>query len=177
MNKLKLRKGMDFFTYPDSAIGELIRLGECNIEHAVAQFCHAGIIVDQNGATFEALPKGIIKSNIWKYTDQPILIVDPLCPQYALDCAVDLTMDKWDGVDYPWWRPAAMFVKYLRDRNLIGIPVCSEVVAYKNQKAMVRPQRWQGAMPDTLAKEEIANFGPRYRKFYWEVLRPERFEI
>lgn len=103
---------------------------------------HAILIVDQSGYTIEALST-IRNGHMRNYVGQNVLIVRPRGVSEKLRHeAIDAIELKWMGKRYPWWRLGIHIVDQILPTfgriNLLGIPVCSEVVTYDEWKMGIR---------------------------------------
>lgn len=144
---------------------------------------HAGVITDKFGNTIESLNR-IKRAHISNYIGQRIIIVRPqlVTCEYNEECiinpisleireaAIKEIEDKWLSKPYPWWR----FIPHMIDSvlptfgkiNLLGIPVCSELVAYNEWKVGIRDgDKIWGVNPDDLADAWL--FGGLKYKFVY----------
>ena len=126
-------------------------------------YSHAGIILDANGTTMEALEKGTLESqNLFEaYKGREVLIAryDHLTP--ALHRAgLEALKEEFEGEGYPFYRLLLHIFPPLAKLHFLGRGVCSEVVAYYLWQVGARGQQWAGVNPDTLADEWV-----RWRDF------------
>jgi hypothetical protein len=149
---MKLQAGDCFVVRGDTSLSYLIRVfgnfwssdGECS-------FNHAGIILDEEGNTFESLNR-IDHYNLEQYKGKQIMIVRHNKMNFDLFCKGLASIIHLDGVRYPWWRLAVHLVHLARFFNRSGIPVCSELVGMFENGAGLRKVFW-GLTPDNLADE------------------------
>ena len=156
--KIELQRGDLFCVEGIGTISKLIKWRTGGV------FSHAGIIVDSEGNTFEALNR-LDHFHINRYEGKNIFIVRPLVDIVLIDEAIKILEKKWDGTIYPYWRLVSHLIGWPFDKiHPINIPVCSESVAYDEYLVGVRAidNIW-GINPDDLADR-------------WITL-PERFEI
>jgi len=143
---------------------------------------HAGVITDKYGNTIESL-RTIKKAHISQYIGQRVIIVRPQSvsnidqalridhiPLEIREAAIKSIEDKWLNKPYPWWR----FIPHMIDSilptfgkiNILGIPVCSELVAYNEWKIGIRSgDKIWGTNPDDLADEWVFS-GLKYKFVY-----------
>jgi hypothetical protein len=149
---MKLQAGDVFVVQGTANISYLIRMagrfwatdGECT-------YTHAGIILDEQGNTFESLNR-IDHYKLDQYKGCQILIVR----QRAMTALG--FQDGWDAIKhldrviYPYWRLGIHLLHLARFINRSGIPVCSELVGMFENGAGLRKVYW-GLSPDNLADE------------------------
>ena len=124
-------------------------------DHA-SVYSHAGLIIDSEGTTLEALNKGTLASqNLFKaYHGRQIIIVryDNLTPNiYKL--AIKALNKEFKGEKYPFYRLLLHIFPPLAKLHFWGRGVCSEVVAYYLWEIAARHKWWASTNPDTLADE------------------------
>lgn len=161
MNLPELKHGDIFVVYGTSLISKLIKWYEkLTSQDNKAKASHAGIILNPSGVTFEAQADGIKRDLIQHYKGQHIVIFRHK----------EMNIERfWHGFDaikkyekniYPYWRLLVHSIPVISKLNLLGIPVCSELVTeflYKsfcNHKEvndlMMRFQNYWGWTPDEL---------------------------
>ncbi|PIE67203.1 MAG: hypothetical protein CSA23_04955 [Deltaproteobacteria bacterium] len=115
-----------------------------------AKFNHAGVIIDADGTTIEAL-RTIQNGNIYNYKDHLFMVGRP----YAItDEKFQVGYDAIKGhlgQSYPWWRLFLhVFPPAARHISTGNFPVCSELVAKFLHAAGYFPS-WKGITPDVIA--------------------------
>lgn len=157
---IELKKGDVFVVYGRSWISKLIRWSEkLWSQDNKAKASHSGIIIFEDGTTLEALYNGIRRYSIYDYKDK-----------VAIYRHKDMDIERfWKGFDavrkheaqvYPYWRLLLHSIPILSKISLVGIPVCSELVAEflykafvndrKTDDLMMRYQNYYGWTPDEL---------------------------
>jgi len=155
MNSINLERpyqpGDYFVVHPRGFLAEFIQF----IQHLYSkdhesQYTHAGIIIDSDGATFEALGR-TKRNHIDHYTGRPIMIVrDKLMTPRDFEISF-AEISKMEGWIYPFFR---LFLHLFGLARYIHweFAVCSELVA-KFQWTLGWRCRWWGVTPDNLADE------------------------
>ena len=121
-------------------------------------YSHAGLILDPEGTTLEAIGKGTLSTqNLFEaYTGQRIIIAryDNLTPELH-EKAIEALRREFEGEGYPIYRLFLNLFPPLAKLHFLGRGVCSEVVAYYLWKIVARHRWWASTNPDTLADEWI----------------------
>jgi hypothetical protein len=149
---MKLQAGDCFVVRGNTNISYLIRVagkfwstdGECT-------YNHAGIILNEEGNTFESLNR-IDHYKLDGYKGKQIMIVRHKGMNNERYTDGWNFIKRLDGVIYPYWRLALHLVHLARLFNRSGIPVCSELVGMFENGADLREVFW-GLTPDNLADE------------------------
>ena len=140
-----------FVVHPRGFLADIIQFIQCiySRDHH-SQYTHAGIIIDIDGKSFEALAR-IKRNHIDNYTGRPILIVrDKFMTLEDFEDGFT-EIRKMEGWIYPFQRLILHLLglaKYIHWE----FAVCSELVA-KFQWANGWRCRWWGVTPDNLADE------------------------
>jgi hypothetical protein len=127
------------------------------IEHVMsedheAEYTHAGIILGDNGDTFESL-RHIDHYNMDLNKGCHIFIArHNLMAQEIFNTCMSSVI-KYDGQNYPWWRLGLFFGGLADDLYRIDRPVCSELVALFLKGGGLRLEHSWGVSPDNLADE------------------------
>ena len=123
-----------------------------------SKYSHAGLILDSDGTTLEALNKGTLESqNLFEiYQGQQIIIAryNNLTPEIHKVALVALKKE-FGGEGYPFYRLLLHIFPPLAKLHFLGRGVCSEVVAYYLWQVMGRHKWWASTNPDTLADEWV----------------------
>ena len=126
-------------------------------DHA-SVYSHAGLILDHEGTTLEALNRATLASqNLFDaYSNKQILIAryDHLTPKLH-ETALKALHKEFEGEGYPFYRILLHIFPPLAKLHFFGRGVCSEVVAYYLWKVVGRHKWWASTNPDTLADEWI----------------------
>ena len=116
-------------------------------------YSHAGIIIDPEGITFEALWT-ICKGHLDAYLGDRVIIAR--CEAVSgpkKEGVLKALIVKHQGQWYPFWRLPMHLIPFLAKISVTKRPVCSELVAKYLYKLGVRHPQWAGTNPDTLADE------------------------
>lgn len=124
-----LHKGDIFCTEnAQGFVGKIINFFQRNYNRdGKSKYTHAGVVIDESGATFEALPNGYHRQNIFEvYKGKNIVIFRS---KYMTD---EKFSKGWDSIKdlegkwYPWHRLPLFIFPPLSGFNLVNKPVCSE---------------------------------------------------
>lgn len=118
-----------------------------------ASYCHAGIITDDDGGTFEALWPRYTRQNFYAaYNGYEVLVgrhIDMTPERFSIGFQA---VQKWEGKLYPFLRFGVFMLPYLAKYIHTGRPVCSEcnwlIAETAGLKDMTYP--W-GRTPDDMA--------------------------
>lgn len=153
---IQLQKGDLFATVNPMALGRGINAIQW-FWSGDGQSCysHAGIIINEQGDTFEAL--WTVKSvNLFKaYAGKNVIIARPKISASIIDIELDFLMKEHKGKIYPFWRLGMHLIPPLAKIALFNMLVCSELVAKFEYKIGARHGQYKGTAPDTLADEWI----------------------
>lgn len=157
MFNVKLQAGDVFVVQTSSKIAGLINnVSGFNSPDGKSTYNHAGIILANNGLTFEAL-RELNYSELENYCGQRIMIARPDTARINQLRAIDLLMDEHKGQTYPWWRiPLHLYPPLARLISYKGKwVVCSELVAKYLYASGARHENFTGTTPDQLAEEWV----------------------
>lgn len=120
-----------------------------------SHYSHAGIILDSDGTTFEALWK-IQVSDLSRYRGQKVIIarVNDM-DAGKIGSVIKGLIARHAGKRYPLWRLLMHLFPPLAKISVFALPVCSELVAKYLYEIGVRHGQWAGTNPDTLSDEWV----------------------
>ncbi len=153
---IEIRPGDVFATRNPMCLGRMINaVQRFWSRDGKSKYSHAGIIVNEEGETFEALWK-IQRSDLYKYTGEEIIFARCIeVPSQEIDLALKRLIVQHTGQRYPWWRIPMHLFPPLAKLSIIKRPVCSELVAKYEHLLGIRHGQWAGTNPDTLSDEWI----------------------
>lgn len=162
MNFPKLQPGDVFGTRNPMALGRMINfIQKLWSKDSASKYSHSGIIIDEDGATFESLWT-LNTGNLFKaYTGKEIIVARPiskydkakLLTRKEKYTAVKKIIVEHKGQWYPYWRLTLQLIPPLAKIVWFNRPVCSELVAKYLWYIKARHHQWAGTNPDTLADE------------------------
>lgn len=119
-----------------------------------ATYNHSGIILDEQGRTFEALWR-IREASLKEYEGRQVIIARYLGrTERRVEMALAAIRAKYAGRGYPFWRIGLYLIPYMAKFASTGkYGVCSEVTAEYLYFLGARHKHWPGANPDMLADE------------------------
>lgn len=154
MADISLKAGMVFATANPMLLGKAINgiqwLWSSDNE---SRYSHAGIIIDSNGTTFEAL--WTVKSqNIFEaYKGKKVIIAQPHATESKIRIELTKLISAHKGDWYPFWRLGLHIIPPLAKIGLLDKLVCSELTAKYLYMIGVRHSKYKGTNPDTLVDE------------------------
>ena len=149
LESLKLEKGDIFLTKNPMMLGKIINfVQKLWSQDNSSMYSHAGVIISENGDTFEALLT-IKASKLEEYKGKEILIsrYNKINTKKFRNGMNSILENKGDI--YPFHRLFLMIVPALGKINLTGQTVCSEIVG-KFLNACGVDINWKGLTPDGL---------------------------
>lgn len=147
---LDLRPGDQFLSQSKGFLGRAInRFQRFWSQDGVSRYTHAGIIVDEAGAVFEAVGKGVSEGDLYHYAGSLVMIVrhNNMNPGVFQDAFGKIQAHR--GAAYPVHRLLFHLFPPL-SRFGFGMVVCSELAAKFLYSADIL-EYWQGVNPDELA--------------------------
>ncbi len=149
-----LRKGDIFFISQPSVLGNVINWFQRLLSSDnIARYNHSGIIIDDEGTTFEALWRAESHNFYERYEGKQVLIARMDVPSKKLYAAVDRVVSEALGEFYPIHRFIYLIAPPLAKYTGTNRSVCSELSAKTAYYAGVRHQYYQGTTPDKLVDE------------------------
>lgn len=162
MSLFKLQPGDVFGTRNPMALGRAINfIQRIWSKDDESKYSHSGIIIDEDGATFESLWT-INTSNLFKiYTGKEVIIARPIkniieiqpITRKEKSTAIKKLIVEHKGQWYPFWRLPMHFFPPLAKIAWANRPVCSELTAKYLWYIKMRHHQWASTNPDTLADE------------------------
>ena len=122
-----------------------------------SKYSHSGIIIDDQGTTFEALWTVSSKNLFDEHKGDNLIIARPNSPingrPFDIEKALKRVIKEHNGQWYPGWRLLLHTIPPLAKIALFDRLVCSELVAQYLYLAGTREGQYKGTNPDTLADE------------------------
>lgn len=152
MKQIKYEAGMLFCTNnPSAVLGRMINaVQKFHSPDNESTYTHAGIIISDQGHTFESLWK-IRRNHIREYAGSKLIIGRHVKMNLTLFSKGWVVVRQHDGQMYPFWRlPLHLYrplAKYISTGNF---PVCSEL-ACKFMVSCGLMDYWKGRNPDDVA--------------------------
>ena len=159
MRQLELQPG-DYFCVKGSGFisGAINFFQKIYAKDNESIYSHAGLILDSDGTTMEAIPSGTLGTqNFFEaYKGNKVLIVryDKLTPELH-EKAIAALREEFEGEGYPYYRIFLHMIPVFAKFHFLGRGVCSEVVNYYRWQVGARHEHWAGSNPDTCADEGI----------------------
>jgi len=151
----QLQPGDVFGTRNPMALGRAINfLQKIWSRDSESKYSHSGIILDEEGTTFEALWT-IKKQNLFEaYGGKEVIIARyTKGTDTIIKTELDFCLSCHEGQWYPIWRLPLHIFPPLAKIMLFHHPVCSELVAEFLCEIGARHCQWASTNPDTLADE------------------------
>jgi hypothetical protein len=156
---IQLQPGDCFVVKTDSKLAGLVNWGQALWSHDNrAEFNHAGIVVKEDGTTFESLSR-IGHYYLGRYAGSRILVVrygEMIPERFWFGYG---QVKRYDGKLYPFWRLPLHLVNVAKFIHWTH-PVCSELVGRFLNAAGITPNTGWGTTPDDWAdlwREMIRN--------------------
>lgn len=155
MPKIKLQRGDVFAVNSESLIANAINsVSAFWSTDGESQMNHCGIIVNEQGRTFEA-KRRVDEYDLSQYIGRRMVIARLLSSETNKKVALMRLYREHQGSTYPFWRiPLHLIPPLARAFSYQGkFLVCSEVVAKYEHMVGNRHKNFAGTRPDTLVDE------------------------